>query len=649
MNQKENCKLVTRPISPVFYGLVFGAFFLIVLIGCAHKVGVYPVDFEKRYEEMSRSALDSGSPSERTMLFLRQRDLIDAWKRDPIPMLTELDWMLHKVPGRETLFALMELCYLEAHRAPKLSDLMVKLYRSCTLYAYNYLFDPGFGPSPSSYHPHSRLACEFYNRSLAAQILYNRNRNIGYGKNLRLPLLRGSVELVARHSELAWAPDEFDRYFVAYEFEVEGLAKQHRSFGLGVPLIAVYTPPPLEDRRTQDRFLPKIQLTFPATGFVKIDPLISQVQGEPITYRAEILAYDPFKTRAISIGGRTAPLETDFTTALAYWIDKAPPPKKMKGFFNAEAWADRQGLFMFQPFQSGKIPVVFVHGLTSSPATWLLMFNDLLGDPQIRERYQFWYFRYPTGNPTLYSASILRDSLMEISKVYDPAGTNPAFNQMVLVGHSMGGLLSKTMVQQSGDLVWRMLFDKPIDDLDIPVEQRSMLERVLFFEPLPFVSRVIFIAVPHRGSKLARMPIVEMVQSIVKPAPQAVELTKGVISSLGRDTGPIKELLSRRMSTGVDSLRPDSPMLQTLAEIPIDPDVTYHSIIGNQEAADTLGGTDGVVPYDSAHLEGAASEKIVRSDHGVHTHPVAIEEVKRILREHLAEIDHVPQGGKKPW
>ncbi len=648
MNQEENRKRVTRPIRPVFYGLVFGAFFLIVLIGCAHKVGVYPVDFEKRYEEMSRSALDSESPSERTMLFLRQRDLIEAWEHDPIPTLTELDRMLYKAPDRETLFALMELCYLEAHRAPKLSDLSVKLYRSCTLYAYNYLFDAELGAPPNSYHPHTRLACEFYNRSLAAQILYNRNRNMGYRKNLRLPLLRGSVELVAMRSEMAWAPEEFDRFFMAYEFEVEGLARQHRSFGLGVPLIAIYTPPALEDRRKEDRFLPKIQLTCPATVFVKIDPLISQVKGEPITYTAEILAYDPFKTREISIGGRTAPLETDFTTVLAYGIYKSPPPKKMKAFFNAEAWTDRQGLFMVEPFQSGKIPVVFVHGLMSSPGTWLLMFNDLLGDPQIRERYQFWYFRYPTVNPILYSASILRDSLMEISKVYDPLGTDPAFNQMVLVGHSMGGLLCKTMVEQSGDLLWRMLFDKPIDDLDIPVEQRSMLERGLFFEPLPFVSRVIFIAVPHRGSKLAKMTIVEKFQSILKPAPQVTELTKGVISSQGRDTGPIKELLSRRMSTGVDSLRPDNPMLRMLAEIPIDPHVTYHSIIGNKEAADTPGGTDGVVPYDSAHLEGATSEKIVRSDHGVQTHPVAIEEVKRILREHLAEIDHVLQRGKKP-
>ena len=621
--------------------LLFALFFLIGLIGCAHKVGVNPVDFEKRYEEMSRSALDSASPSERTMLFLRQRDLIDAWEHDPIPMLTELDRKLHESPDRETLFALMELCYLEAGRAPKLSDLAAKLYRSCTLYAYNYLFDAELGPPPSSYHPHSRLACEFYNRSLAAQIIYHRDRNIDYRKNLRLPLLRGHLELMATRSELAWRLEEFDRYFVAYEFEVEGLTKHHRSFGLGVPLIGVYTPPALEDRKKEDRFLPKVQLTCPATGFLKIDPFISQVQGDDPTYRGEDLAYDPLKTKEIRIGDRTAPLETDFTTPLAYLIDNIPPPEKMKAFFDAETWVGREGLYMVQPFQSGKIPIVFVHGLISSPLTWLPLFNDLLGDPQIRERYQLWFFRYATGNPILFSASTLRDSLVEISRAYDPEGTTPAFNQMVLISHSMGGLLSKTMVQQSGDRVWRTIFDKPIDELDIPVEQRSMLERIAFFEPLPFVSRVIFIAVPHRGSEMARMPIVEMLQSIVKPARRvATTLTTEVISSLSLDSDAMNEILSKRIPTGVDSLRPDNPMLQTLIEIPIDPRVPYHSIIGNHEAADTPGGTDTVVPYDSSHLEGASSEKIVRSDHGVHAHPLAIRELKRILGEHLAKIDH---------
>ena len=65
------------------------------------------------------------------------------------------------------------------------------------------------------------------------------------------------------------------------------------------------------------------------------------------------------------------------------------------------------------------------------------------------------------------------------------------------------------------------------------------------------------------------------------------------------------------------------------------PDVPYHSVIGNKEAADTPGGTDGVVAYESSHLAGATSEKIIESGHSVMSHPQTIIEIRRILSLHL--------------
>jgi pimeloyl-ACP methyl ester carboxylesterase len=320
---------------------------------------------------------------------------------------------------------------------------------------------------------------------------------------------------------------------------------------------------------------------------------------------------------------------------------------------DAKALADQKGLYLGQPYQRGKIPIVFVHGLMSSPLAWLEMINDLMENPQIRQRYQFWFFLYPTGNPILFSASVLRDSLLEARQVFDPEGKDPAFDQMVLVGHSMGGLLAKMVVQQSDDLLWKVASDRAIEHLGITVEQRAFLERMLFFEPLPFVSRIVFIAVPHRGSKLVRKPIVERATSLVKPAANLVRLTADVIMALVEDADTAEDLLAKHMPTGIGDLRPDNPVLQTIAELPMDPDVTYHSIIGNHLAADTPGGTDTVVPYESSHLEGAASERIVQSDHSAQTHPLAILEVKRILLEHLATIDRdkrkciVPDAGRE--
>ena len=60
--------------------------------------------------------------------------------------------------------------------------------------------------------------------------------------------------------------------------------------------------------------------------------------------------------------------------------------------------------------------------------------------------FQFWFFTYETGNPILYSAMRLREALETAVATLDPAAQDPALRQMVLLGHSQGGLLVKLMV-----------------------------------------------------------------------------------------------------------------------------------------------------------------------------------------------------------
>ena len=75
---------------------------------------------------------------------------------------------------------------------------------------------------------------------------------------------------------------------------------------------------------------------------------------------------------------------------------------------------------------------------------------------------------------------------------------------MVVVGHSMGGLLAKMMVVEPGDHLWRVVSDRPFDELAGDSTDRDMFHRALFFSPRPEVRRVVFIATPHRGSRLDR-------------------------------------------------------------------------------------------------------------------------------------------------
>ena len=120
----------------------------------------------------------------------------------------------------------------------------------------------------------------------------------------------------------------------------------------------------------------------------------------------------------------------------------------------------------------------------------------------MRDRFQFWFFHYATGSPIPYSAMLLRDALTEAVAQLDPEGTDPALRQMVVIGHSQGGLLAKMTAVDSGTRIWDTISRKPIAELDVSGETRELLERALFVRPLPFVRRVIFIATPHGGSAI---------------------------------------------------------------------------------------------------------------------------------------------------
>jgi hypothetical protein len=132
------------------------------------------------------------------------------------------------------------------------------------------------------------------------------------------------------------------------------------------------------------------------------------------------------------------------------------------------------------------------------------MIEEFEADPILRENFELWTFDYPTGEPILYSASVLRGALLRAREQYDPDGTDPAFDRMVLIGHSLGGLLAKAMAQDSGSRLWETVSTQPADRLEGLAEARELLRQALVFRPVPGVRRIIFIATPHRGSRLDR-------------------------------------------------------------------------------------------------------------------------------------------------
>jgi pimeloyl-ACP methyl ester carboxylesterase len=610
----------------------FRVFLLLALVfaslsGCA-GVGIKPADISQRYAALDRTALDSDRPSEMTLAFLKQRDLFEQWRTDPEGLIGRLDAKYRQEPGLGTLLALVELSHLQARRLSSQPGKAAAYDLSCTLYAYLFVFDPRVAPPKGHMLPNSCMALEFYNRSLSRYLLHARRENIRFAQGMRLPMAVGSLELKERRNGLPFDPEEFSTFHLAFEYAVTGLDVNYSVPGLGAPLIVVREPRGAKGARSEDRFLTRIRQVLAATFFLRIETEPAAGESGAPVYGARVELYDPMRESTVRVGDAVVPLETDTTTPLAWMAANAPPPQGIKGLMDPDALKDVQGLYMLQPYQKDKIPVVFVHGLISSPMTWLPMVNGLMGDPRLRERYQFWYFSYPTGNPVFYSAATLRQSLEAARQAFDPDGTNPYFNDMIIVGHSMGGLLTKAMVQDSGDALWSSVSKVPVGELDVSPETREVVDRVFFFKPLPFVTEAVFIATPHRGSEMALGTIGQIGRSLVTLPVKLVAMGGTLLKALAANS----KLQLKGAPTGVDALSPKNPMLITSAGLPVA--VPYHSIIGNEEAAGVKGGSDGVVPYWSSSMPGAVSELVVKSGHGAHENPLAIREVRRIMLEH---------------
>jgi pimeloyl-ACP methyl ester carboxylesterase len=290
------------------------------------------------------------------------------------------------------------------------------------------------------------------------------------------------------------------------------------------------------------------------------------------------------------------------------------------------------GLSLLQPYRRGLVPVLFIHGLWRNPSSWSPMVEALEADPALRDRFQFWTFGYSTGDPIPYSAWLLRRDLDEVRREFDPERTDAAFDRMVVVGHSMGGLLAKMMVQDSGPRLWRLLSDRPFEELEGDPEDRALFRGALFFEPRPEVRRVVFIATPHRGSRVNRGRVEQVGTRLVR----LQEPLRASHARLMARNGPefFNERLHHGLPTSIDGLEWGSPVLTVLSELGLAAGVQTHSIIADRHDPPTTEGGDGLVPYESAHLEGVASELLLSSGHLCQAHPAVIREVRRILAEH---------------
>lgn len=508
-------------------------------------------------------------------------------------------------------------------------DLAIQYYLAAALYSYGYLValdDPGSRP----YSEERVTMIRIYNVAITEIFAYLHKRDLYRNNSFELTSIGGQkVTFTAPLYRLPLPESSYSDFLLCADYRPENLTHVSRRFGIGAPLICQIKPHSEADAA---RFAD--QQALPATLAIRFDQ--NNDRWDDVTARLEFL--DSRNIDSTRVGRNEIPLELDFSTPLAYMVRNPPPFGYLEYMLNPDKTRRMQGLYMMEPYSDDRIPVVFVHGLMSNTRTWMQMINTLQNDPVLRKYYQFWGFSYSSGNPVLYSAQMLRDDLnTEAERLKATGLSDKMFNRMVVVGHSMGGLLSKTLIMNADNrLIEPLLGSSYKGTLDnLSPDQRDFVSRMLDFSALPFVKRVIFIAVPHRGSTLARSTLGQFGASLIHLPSSLVKDGEGLIGNLMQH-GYLMPNDSRH-HTGIDNLDPDDKTMSLLNKIPFVSGIPYHSIIGNRKFAGAPGGSDGIVPYSSSHLDGAASELVVKSDHSVQQNPLAIQEMRRILLEHLKQ------------
>ncbi len=608
-------------------------------LGNGSIVEVTPIRRQNLFTPLHKYVVGPDAPSERTIRLLRNYNLEDRLKTDPDQVIEWLQELVLDSPSLEEVHALAEICKLQAdwNSASGSTSRAAGLYANAIVHAHQFLFDSKLSVKRNAFDPQFRSICDVYNQSLASIL-----RNLCEEK-----MLSPGHEISFGGDELGcdmefqivghWKQQNFERFELVNDYEMSGIENQYRTYGLGVPLIAICKTE--ETGSKEEKYYPP-SLTLPMTAFCEI--IESENGGRR---KAVVKLYDPLEQTHVDHHQISVPLESDLTTPLAYHLND---PLLNSGLLatatliNGELADGIHGMYMLSPFDPTKIPVVMVHGIWSSPVTWAHMFNDLRAIPEVHENYQFWFYAYPTGQPFWISAQQMREDLASIRRELDPGSDAPALDDMILIGHSMGGLVSQLQVMDSGDTFWNELVSPlPFGELEGDPESIQKLRDTFFFKANQSVDRVVMIGTPNHGSTSANATTRWIGQKLF----QLPDFLGNEFQRLVRENADILgdgKLLTT--TTSVDALSPECPIFEVMNAGKRPQNIRFHNIIGQTPRRGLIrrsglpGDSDGVVAVESAKSEHADSEIIVNSEHSkIHQHPSCILEVRKILTENLVE------------
>ena len=622
-----------------------------LLSGCA-MVSVGSVSTEDYVSQRRGDVLTTGELSSASLTALQVVGIDDTRCRQDAPKCRSTLLQSIGLGDEQRLSTLSELWLRQAllHEDEQKLEPVNAQIRAATLnaylesarYAYAYLFFTARTPDLRAMEDRQAQVRDYYNFSSQQAVvgLFNLYRDeleksVSSESTYLLDFESWQVSGSTAGLSLSHKGQLPQELVTASSLVFDGVRNRYRRDGLGAELVAVF-----DDRVVSgaDKQTPWSETPFPSLTVMLHFPGRS-LQAVLETRQAQLQGFDPHKHASVDVRGIRIPLAANFTAGYGLWLARSGfAQESLLTLIGRGEVLEEPRIYLMQPFDPNRRIVLMLHGLASSPEAWVNVANEVLGDEELRQNFQIWQVYYPTNFPLAFNNKLIKEALERTLKDLDPQGAHRASRDMVLVGHSMGGVLSRLMVSDSGDTLWQGL----LENFDVKgkreVELRKKLGPYLYFKPVPQVTRAVFIAAPHRGTSFAENHFSRFISGLIKlPATVFSRVTE--IAKLLVDPNSAAPLALTRPINSINNLSDQDPFVRQSAKLPIASHVKYHSIMGNDTPNLPLPmSSDGVVPYASAYLDGTESELVVNSWHSVQETPEAIVEVRRILHVHLDEI-----------
>lgn len=423
---------------------------------------------------------------------------------------------------------------------------------------------------------------------------------------------------------------EPDELWFAHDYLTINVRHPEREKGLGLPLIVYRKRRPRLNIEPEKFFPPHWK--FAATAVARLVP------DENGSLRPVIELVDPLENDQITAGPATWPLARDVTTPVIHLLSHSGyRDKSRQGLFRPQTLTDEEGVTLVHPYKPGRVPLVLIHGMGCSPRIMADIANSVHTDPLLSRRYQVMIVYYTTGDTILQDADVIRQAFQAMRAHYDPAHGDPAWDQAVVLGHSLGGPIARLLTSHSDHQFEQILFTRPWNELAMSDQIRQAAETAIFFEPVTEFKRVIYLAATMRGSRIADH-VEARALSAVLPRRRLLEaFYNEIITNNGLDA--FQPAYRQRMPSSIDNQSPESPMLSVTNQLRQEPDVRSHAIQANiTPILPRQASTDGLVPYQSSYIEEAISQRhLPLQDHFCTHDPRTLDEIRRILRENIGQ------------